>query len=157
MQIVEFSDFQCPFCRTSYRVLKELRRTRGTDFALTYRHLPLQEVHPQAFNAAVAAECAAGQDRFASFHDELFEQPNLVRASEWLSLAEKAGIRDLDRFGSCLQQDRAADRVRRDLAVADSLGLVATPTFIVNGRVVTGTQTLDEWVRILDDLSSEIR
>ncbi len=154
VEIVEFSDFQCPFCRRSYEVLKQLRELHPERVALIYRHLPLEAVHPMAFAAATAAECAADQGTFEAFHDALFESPQRVSEAEWMMLASEVSVPDSAAFRTCLLSSGPADRVRRDMEAASGLGLRGTPTFVVNGTVLTGHRTLPEWEKVVDKAGS---
>ena len=139
IQIVEFSDFQCPACARAREILAELKQQYGGRFAILYRHYPLENVHPHARTAAIAAECAAEQGRFQAYHDLLFERQNEIGYIAWEELADQAGVGDLDAFRSCMEAPTSAQRVERDLAVGDSLGIKAVPAFIVDGRLATGS------------------
>jgi protein-disulfide isomerase len=147
--IVEFSEFQCPFCRRALPTLREVEdRYRGR-VRLVFRHFPLAR-HKDAARAAEAAECARDQGRFWEMHDRLFEN------------AERLGARDLERharaigldgpaFDACLDSGRHEARWRRDLADAESYGASGTPMFFVNGRLVSGAQPFAVFARVIDE------
>jgi protein-disulfide isomerase len=138
--ILEFGDYQCPFCKAAEPHLGAILQ-RYDDVALVYRHLPLANLHPFAYAAASAAECAAEQDAFWPFHRLLFETDGwatLEPASVYDELATKAGVEDRERFSACLAVTDPADTIEADLAAAAALGFTGTPTFVVNGTTYRG-------------------
>jgi protein-disulfide isomerase len=143
LRIVEFSDFQCPYCADVQKDLDRLRAEYPDKVAIVYRHLPLTSIHPHAFMAALAAECAGAQGKFESFHDLLFGQQDSIGRVPWDELAAAAGIPNVGEFQECLGKRRFKGRIGRDLAAADEAGVRATPTFIFNGRVVSGANAVD--------------
>jgi protein-disulfide isomerase len=146
--IIEFADFQCPYCAAGYHTLKQLRRKYPDHVAVVYRHLPLPTIHPQAMAAALASECAAEQGHFEQYHDLLFENQQLLGTRSWQSFAVDAGVPRLDEFQRCLSARRYSERISKDLAAGRSLKLRATPSIIINGLVVEGIPPLAD----LDDL-----
>jgi protein-disulfide isomerase len=137
--IVEFSDFQCPFCGRHFRdTYGQIDREYIASGKVRYvfRHLPLERIHPQAFKAGEAAECAGAQNRFWEMHDVLFANqqalmpPDLARHAQGLKL-------DLARFNACLEGQTAA-RIRQDMTLAVEAGVRATPTFIVGTTLPGG-------------------
>jgi protein-disulfide isomerase len=148
VQIVEFSDFQCPACGAMRATLAALREKYPDQVAVVYRHFPLQSIHPVARAAAIAAECARTQGKFAAYHDALFaSQPELPR-QPWTRLAQQAGIPDTARFAACLSSDAAAARVSADAAAGEAIGINATPTLIIDGQLDSGMspEALSQWV-----------
>ncbi len=136
--VEEFSDFQCPACKSSQPVVKEVVDTFGDRIKLTYRHFPLVSIHTQAFRAALAAECANDQGKFWEYHDKLFEnQPNFSR-DELVSYANDLGItvEGESGFAACLDSRAHTEEVRADMREGDQRGLNGTPTFYVNGEPV---------------------
>lgn len=140
--IVEFADFQCPFCATAARNLRELRSRVGDQVAVIYRHCPLTSIHPFAWDAAVAVECAGEQGRFEAFHDALFTGQEDIGLKDWGILAEETEILSSAQFADCLGQEWATERVREDARVAARLGLTGTPSVIVNDLLLPGTPSL---------------
>ncbi|HWW62010.1 MAG TPA: thioredoxin domain-containing protein [Thermoanaerobaculia bacterium] len=131
--IVEYSDFECPFCREANPALKKLLSDYGDRVALIYKHLPLPN-HPHAFKAAQASVCAGEQGRFWEYHDRLFtggdlSEPALQRYASELGLTTQS-------FNACLSATRSVAAVRRDAAEARLAGADGTPSFVVNGRLV---------------------
>jgi len=148
--IVEFSDFQCPSCREMHRVIAGLHAAGNVDFRVLYRHYPLRQIHPFALDAAVASECAADQDRFAAFHDVLFDKQDSIGLLSWTTIAARAGVRDRGAFTACLKGRPALEAVQRDMDAGDRLGVRGTPTILIEDRQVTGVisaPVLQEWVR----------
>ena len=147
--IIEFSDFECPYCATLSKTLGEIVRQYSTDVRLVFRHLPLERIHRNAMQAAAASVCAMEQGRFWELHDELFKGGSLAEA-ELLRKASDAGLSISD-FQACLPSRRATDRVRADVAAAAALGVSSTPSFFINGRPLRGAvpyaqirQTIEE-------------
>jgi protein-disulfide isomerase len=137
--IVEFSDYQCPFCRELHGRLESFRRSRP-EVAVVHRQFPLPG-HPQAHRAALASECAAEQGRFQEIQDVLYEDQDSLGAKPWADVAAKAGVPDLDRFGACLGSGRYEAAIRRDLDAGRELHVVATPTLLINDLKVEGALT----------------
>lgn len=141
--IVEWSDFQCPFCGAFEQTLTTLRQERP-NVRIVYRQLPLVGLHRYAFAAAIASECAADQGRFTEMHDELFRDQSRIGRTPWNTLALHAGVADTAAFDQCRQGVAAAERVMQDLRTARMLGLHTTPSVVVNGTlyqgILTGTQ-----------------
>lgn len=149
VRLVEFSDFQCPFCAEVRLKLEELQQEYAEKVAIVYRHLPLESVHPHALAAALAAECAGAQGRFKAYHDALFERQDSIGVRGWERYAEDANVPDPFAFNRCVAERRFEDRVREDVADARRAGVKGTPTFIVNGRMISGvsaTDVLSSWI-----------
>lgn len=142
--IIEFSDFQCPFCARVQPTLLELAEKYPGRVRLLYRHLPLA-MHPHAVGAAEASECAAEQETFVPYHDLLFAKQDSIGVKSWEGFAEEAGVPDIESFIDCVESERYAERVQIDMTVADQLGFTGTPVFIVNGRVVRGARPLEDF------------
>lgn len=131
--LVEYLDFECPFCAKATGVAKELRLHFGDDLRHVVRHLPLPDVHPHAALAAVAAEAAARQGRFWEMHDLLFTRQDRLGREHLVGYAGELGL-DVDAFVVDLDDPTVADRVREDVLSAEAGGARGTPTFFV-GRV----------------------
>lgn len=150
VRIVLFSDFQCPFCG---RVNEGLERVRANDpqrVAIVFRHFPLEAIHPHAKAAGNAAECAGAQGRFEAYHDALFAAQDSIGKRAWDRYAQEAGVPDLAEFGRCVAEDRFAARVASDQKAGEKLGVSGTPSFIFEGRMITGAdapERLDAWVK----------
>jgi Na+/H+ antiporter NhaA len=139
--VVEYGDFECPYCGQAEPVVRELLREFG-DVAYVWRHLPLSDVHPNAQLAAEAAEAAADQEAFWELHDLLLAHQDALGPDDLIGYAEQLGL-DLDRFSKALQEHSGAVRVAEDVDSADLSGVSGTPTFFVNGRRHYGAYDID--------------
>jgi Na+/H+ antiporter NhaA len=130
--VVEYGDFQCPYCGMAEPVVRELLRDFG-DVRYVWRHLPLNDVHPRAQLAAEAAEAAADQGAFWEMHDLLLDNQDALRPDDLVSYAGRLGL-DVDRFVDDMSEHTGASRVADDVDSADLSGVSGTPTFFINGR-----------------------
>lgn len=130
--VVEYGDFECPYCGQAEPVVRELLADYG-DVRYIWRHLPLHDVHPHAQLAAEAAESAGEQGRYWQMHDLLLEHQGALQATDLLRYAEDIGL-DTDRFDQDLRAHSGAAQVAEDVESADLSGVSGTPTFFVNGR-----------------------
>jgi protein-disulfide isomerase len=146
--IIEFSDFQCPFCRKSAGVLRELRRIYGDKIRLIYRDFPGAN-HPAALPAAEASECAHQQGKFWEYHDLLFERQAADPSWNFIELAKEIGL-DSDAFSSCLNGARFRPEVDKDLQDGLRLGVTSTPTFFINGRPLIGAHPISAFQDLIN-------
>ena len=147
--IIEFSDFQCPFCRAAESTLKQVRQKYGDQVKLVYMDFPLG-FHPHAMDAARAARCAADQDKFWQFHDALFLDQKKLDPVNLKQTAAKVGL-DHDKFDSCFASDKHDVGIRKDMAQGNSLGVTGTPTFFINGRELVGAQPPPKFDEVIDE------
>ena len=148
VEIVEFSDFQCPFCQRLTGTLDRLKAEYGDDVRLVFKDYPLPN-HAQAFKAAEAGLCANAQGRFWELHDAMFAQQDELEVDD---LKRRAGELGLDQaaFDACLDSGRFAEQVNADLRYGQAIGVQSTPTVFINGRAVMGAapySVFDEIVR----------
>jgi Na+/H+ antiporter NhaA len=129
--VVEYGDFECPYCGQAEPVVRELLREFG-DVRYVWRHVPLNDVHPHAQLAAEAAEAAATQDMFWPMHDLLLEHQDALRPADLIRYAEQLGL-DIERFSSQLRKHAGANRIAEDVNSADLSQVSGTPTFFING------------------------
>ncbi len=139
--VVEYGDFQCPYCGRAEETIRELLAEHG-DVRYVWRHLPLHDVHPYAQLAAEAAEAAAAQDAFWPMHDLLLERQDALRRPDLIRYAEELGL-DVERFAADLGEHAGSARVARDVDSADLSGVSGTPSFFVNGRRHHGAYDID--------------
>jgi Na+/H+ antiporter NhaA len=139
--VVEYGDFECPYCGRAEPAVRELLRDFG-DVRYVWRHLPLTDVHPRAQAAAEASEAAAGQGRFWEMHDLLLDHQDALTVQDLLGYARCLGL-DTERFLSDLRAHTGAERVRQDADSADLSGVSGTPTFFVNGKRHYGAYDLE--------------
>lgn len=139
--VVEYGDFECPYCGKAERVMRELLADFG-DVRYVWRHLPLSDVHPHAQLAAEASEAAAAQGAFWEMHDQLLDHQGELTSRDLLAYAEQLGL-DPDRFRDDIRRNAHAARVEEDVDSADISGVTGTPTFFVNGRQHDGAYDID--------------
>jgi Na+/H+ antiporter NhaA len=131
--LVEYGDYQCPYCGQAEVVIRELLDSFGDDLRYVWRHLPLNDVHANAQVAAEAAEAAAAQGAFWPFHDALLTHQDDLSPRGLARRAEEAGL-DLERFWNDLRRHEHSERIADDVATADASGVAGTPSFFINGR-----------------------
>ncbi|HYO37591.1 MAG TPA: Na+/H+ antiporter NhaA, partial [Geodermatophilus sp.] len=142
LTLVEYGDFECPFCGRATGAVEELRERFGDRLRYVFRHVPLTDVHPRAQLAAEAAEAAAAQGRFWEMHDRLFADQDRLTPDALLERAAAIGL-DVSRFARDLGSGRYARRVQEDVDSAEASGVAGTPTFFVGGRRHTGPYDAD--------------
>jgi protein-disulfide isomerase/uncharacterized membrane protein len=144
LYIVEFSDYECPFCQRSNRLMEQILEKHGKRIRLYHRHFPLDitcykamkhQMHPHACFAALAAFCAHRQNRFWTFHDALFRLGSRISKRTIIGLARKHGL-DMARFNACVSSAAAKKQIQDDLAKGDAIKLEGTPTFYMGGPLV---------------------
>jgi protein-disulfide isomerase len=138
VRILEFSDFQCPFCAAFAASLRQLRHEHPGQITVVWRHLPLTSIHPFSLGAANASECANAQGRFEAFHDALFDHQEKIGVWTWNRFAREAVVPDLAQFDRCVSSSLYAGRVEADLHTATNHNFRSTPTIIVNGMLYDG-------------------
>jgi protein-disulfide isomerase len=148
--VVEYSDFQCPFCQRVLPTLKELRTKYGDKMRLVWKDFPLTQIHPQALVAAQAGNCAREQGKFWEYHDHLFANQQALQPEFLKKYAAEVGL-DTAKFNACLDGAKYEARVQESLATGNRLGITSTPTVYVNGRMVNGAQPIDVFQAIVDD------
>jgi len=132
VQLIEFADFECPYCGELHKTLKLLRGRYAEQISLTYMHLPIPG-HRFAVPSARAAECAGEQGRFEAMHDQLFEAQDQLGLRPWDDYAVAAGVPDLPTFSACIRRTGPLLRVDAGKALAAKLDIQGTPTLIING------------------------
>ena len=148
--IVEFQDFHCPFCRRVQPTLSQLTARYGDRLKLVYRDFPIDSLHPQARKAHEAARCANDQERFWPYHDALYARPATAGPDDLKAIAKEAGL-DVETFDRCLGAGTYRSAVQKDIDEGARLGVLGTPTFFINGRVISGAQPLESFARIIDE------
>jgi protein-disulfide isomerase len=148
--LVEFSDFQCPFCQRVAPTLKELRSRYGDRIRIVWKDFPLTQIHPEAFDAAQAGLCAQEQGKFWDYHDRLFANQAALQRDALKKYAADTGM-DAATFSACLDSNKYQARVQASLDAGSRLGIGSTPTTYINGRAVTGAQPLEAFTAIIDE------
>lgn len=154
--IVEFSDYQCPFCRRFHdETYQALLDAYPGQIRFVYRNLPLTSIHPSAMPAAVASLCANDQGQYWEFHEKLFSSETLDEAT-YIQYATDLGL-DVETFTACLSGGSHDDFIKQDMDFSLGLGVQSTPTFFVNGLVIVGAQPLSSFQQLIDkELAGEI-
>jgi len=145
--IVEFSDFECPFCKQAQSVLTQIVESYGRTVRLVFKHLPL-EGHRNSLPAARAAYCAAEQDRFWQFQDAVFAAGNLS-PPVFEQIASDLGL-GLPKFQECVASERSRAAVIKDIEAARLLRIESTPSFVVNGKIIKGALSFADFQRIVE-------
>ena len=148
--IVEFSDFHCPFCRRVQPTLEQVLAKYPDKIRLVYKDLPLDSLHPQARAAAEAAQCAHEQGKFWPYHDRLYERGSDASVATLTAVATDAGL-DVAAFSQCLASGRQKAAVQRSADEAEGFGATGTPTFFINGRMMSGALPLETFTRVIDE------
>jgi protein-disulfide isomerase len=152
--IVEFADFQCPYCAAAESSVQSVDEQRPSQLRWVFKHLPLTSIHPYALDAAVAAECASEQGMFWEMRDALFAHSRDLRGAELLSCAEEIGL-DTESWKACLSTDAPRERVSTDVELAIEIDVPAAPAFYINGRSLIGAQSADEMLSVIDEAEQE--
>jgi protein-disulfide isomerase len=148
--IVEFSDFECPFCKRAHPTLTQLFEKHAGKVKLVYRDFPLESIHPQARRAAEAARCAQDQGMFWDYYDTLFTESPKLALDDLKRYAAQVGI-DVNKFDDCLSGGVHKTAVRKDIDEGTRLGVSGTPAFFVNGRPLSGAQPIEAFARIIEE------
>ncbi len=153
--IIEFSDFQCPYCgRFFQQTLPQLMAQYGNRVRFVYRDFPLDQIHPNARNAAMAAECADDQGKFWEYHDVLFSNQQALGVPDLKRYAEELGL-DAEAFAECLDSQKYNGEVDADLRDGLRAGVTGTPTFFINGKRVVGAQPLQTFQTLIEQALAE--
>ena len=130
--IVEYGDYECPYCGEAYPITKALQERLGDQLRFVFRNFPLAEAHPHAEHAAEAAEAAGAQGKFWEMHDLLYEKQDALEDEDLLRYAKALHL-DVPRFVKDMEEHRYADRVREDFSSGVRSGVNGTPSFFING------------------------
>lgn len=147
--IVEFGEFQCPFCARVQPTLRRLRQAYGDDIRIVWKHNPLP-FHDRAMPAARASQCAHAQDRFWPMHDALFASPDALSDDAIMEAATSLGL-DEGAFRACLVDTTTNERIQADVKLAMELGARGTPSFFINGRSLQGAQPYEAFAALIDE------
>jgi protein-disulfide isomerase len=152
--MIEFSDFQCPFCSKANNTVKQFMEKHKDRVTLAYKHFPLTRIHPQALPAAKAAWAAQQQGKFWEFHNALFEQQDKLGEDLYLTTAKKLNL-NVEQFNRDRASQGATEAIEKDQKLAQSLGLDGTPFFIINGKTFSGAVDLSEMEAVLDQVTQK--
>lgn len=146
--IVGFADFQCPYCRQAFPIIRELVTKYPSEVYYVHRDFPISDLHPQALLAAQAGRCAGEQNYFWQLHDLLYINQDKLDQPQILALARGLPL-EPERFAACLQSNKYSAAVGNDYRLGLDLGVTGTPTFFVNGHPLVGVVPLATWEQIL--------
>lgn len=150
--LLEFSDFQCPFCAKAQATLKEFMSKHSSQVALVYKHFPLTSIHPEAMPAAKAAWAAGQQGKFWQYHDALFAQQEKLGDGFYIATAKSLGL-DVNRFNRDRNSAAATAAIQQDIQMAEKLGVDGTPFFVMNGEPFSGALQVSDLEEILARVS----
>jgi protein-disulfide isomerase len=146
--IIEFSDFQCPYCKRGSEIMKEVSAKYGDKIRFTFHHFPLG-FHQRAMPAAEASECALEQGKFWEYHDLLWENNRKLEDGDLLDYAKKVGLKVVD-YQDCMSSHKYQAKVQADMDAGSALGINGVPVFFINGRKLTGAKPIKEFSDIID-------
>jgi len=132
LQLIIFYDYECPYCSSFEESIKSALKEFKNKLAVTYQHRLLPN-HERALSAAIAAECAGLQNKFLPFHELLFERTLDIYNVNFQEIAKESGVRNLEKFSSCMEEMKTLKVIDREVSRADSLGINETPYFLING------------------------
>ncbi|HYK87999.1 MAG TPA: thioredoxin domain-containing protein [Acidobacteriota bacterium] len=148
--IIEFSDFQCPYCRSFSTTLERVMKEFGSEVRLVYRQFPLNEIHPMAEKAAEASLCAQDQGKFWEMHDTMFKDQANLKVEDLKIKASGLGL-DASAFNACLDSGKYAQRIQKDARDGAAAGASGTPSFFVNGRFFNGAIPYEQMATIIKE------
>lgn len=149
VEIIEFSDFQCPFCSRATKILDDLKSKYGKKIKVVFKQYPLP-FHNQAKGAALASLCAHDQGKFWQMHDAMFKNQSKLSSKDLKMTAKNLGL-DTKKFSNCLDSKKHMKIIERDMEYGSKNGVKSTPTFFVNGKLVAGAQPLEIFSEIIDE------
>jgi protein-disulfide isomerase len=148
--LVKFEDFHCPFCKEAQATLGEIAARYGERVRIVHKDYPIDALHPQASHAHLAARCAHEQGNFWAYHDLLYAAASKTSPEDLKSFAQRAGL-ELGRFDACLASGKYAAAIESDIDEGTKAGVSGTPAFFINGRMISGAQPLEQFVRIIEE------
>ncbi len=149
--LVEFSDFQCPFCQKGSQIVAELRKKYGKKLKVVFKNFPLP-FHKQAMPAAIAGLCAneQGMDKFWKMHDKMFADQTKLEIADLKATAKSIGL-DSKKFDACLDASKYTDAITKDMDQAQNIEVKSTPTFFINGRIINGAREVEFFSDLIDE------
>ena len=150
--VIEFSDFQCPFCKKyNDGTRPDILARHGKQVRMVFKHLPLTNIHPQAMAAAIAAQCAQREDKFWEAHDRFFAQPDALSVDALIDIGMSLGLSK--EYADCVTNEETRSEVEQDIADATKIGAQGTPIFVVNGKVLVGAQSVAAFSSVFEELA----
>jgi protein-disulfide isomerase len=149
VKVIEFSDYQCPACRKGKRTSKKIKEEYKNNVKWVYKNFPLPQ-HEQAELMAIAAHCAQEQGKFWEYHDRLYSMAEKPDAEALVTIARELNL-DTTSFRNCLKRQRHRERIKKDKAAANEAGVAAVPTYIINGRILSGSPSYEEFSNLIEE------
>jgi len=147
--IVEFGDFQCPFCKEEYPIIRRIASQYSDVVKLIYRDFPVPATHPDAIGAALAAGCAQEQGKFWEYHNLLYDNQSDLSVENLLVMAQGLNL-NFDQFSQCLGDQKYLNEIQNDMLDGIKLGITGTPTFFINGYKIEGVISYSTWVDLVE-------
>jgi protein-disulfide isomerase len=151
--LLEYGDFQCPYCGEAYPIVEEIQRIKGNGIRIVFRNFPLSGVHPNARNAAYAAEAAAKQGKFWEMYNVLFENQDKLKKNELIDYAKELSL-DIKQFEKDIKSEAVVSKVEDDFMSGVKSGVNGTPTFFINGARFDKPYELDLLLEAIDAAAS---
>lgn len=148
--IIAFSDYECPSCVRAEQSMKRIREQFKDDVIYVFKDFPLIRIHPNAYNAALAAECAKEQDKYWEYHDVLYEHNNQLEERYLQEYAKQLEL-DTSRFNKCLKTQKYKNEVDEDIQTGRAIGVTGAPFFFINGIKVIGAQPEETFIKIINE------
>jgi protein-disulfide isomerase len=148
--IVEFSGFDWPLCKRVLPTLTQLESQYGNNVKPVFRDDPIDQLHPGAHKAHEAARCANEQEKFWAYHDVLFSNALKASPEQLKAYAQEVGL-DISAFEQCVSSGKYQAAVQQDVGEGTRAGVTGTPAFCINGRLVSGAQPLESFMRVIED------
>ncbi|MBH8560798.1 DsbA family protein [Nostoc sp. CENA67] len=152
--LIEFSDFQCPYCAKAHKTLKQFIAKHKNEVTLVYKHYPLNSIHPEAIAAAKAAWAAQAQGKFWPYQDALFSKQDQLGETLYIALSKKLKL-DLEQFNQQRNSEEVNTAIEKDKELAEKLGIRGTPFFFINGETLSGAVPLSKLESVLAHALSE--
>jgi len=152
--VVEFSDFQCPFCKRAAGNWEAIVKAYGDKVRVVFKHFPLIQIHEAAYKAAQAAQCMNDQGKFFEYHDKLFANNTALTEADLKKYVTELGG-DVAKFTDCLTKGKYKAKVDKDMADGQKYGVSGAPTYFINGNMVVGAVSFDELKQAIDGAMNE--
>lgn len=146
--LIEFFDYECPYCSILDATLDTIKSKYGNKIKIIRYHFPLN-IHPLAYKAAIAAECANTQEMFDTLHKELMENQYRLNSINFTDIAMLIGIKDIEKFQRCVNEEETADVISHNVKLAKKFRVNGTPTLIINNKMISGSINAEEIEKII--------
>ena len=150
LTLVEYGDYQCPYCGAAYPVVKQVQKALGKKLRFVFRNFPLTQMHPYALVAAEAAEAAALQGKFWEMHDIIYENQSMLEPEQLLVWAKELGL-DLAKFETAIRKGEVTKRIKEDRTSGIASGVNGTPCFFINGTRYDGAPDYESLLAALGE------